>query len=155
VSKAPTKRITLSDSSPPLPKILLPTSIHKSPARSLLSDFLEAASSSLTRSSPSCILCKTSQVLLRSKRASYRRAPHGRVPHGRAPHGRVSDGHVPHRRVSHGHTLRGSPYSGAPQRCSFPVNMYEIYGNLIFENSFVVLEIFDFGDKRSSNERSE
>jgi hypothetical protein len=30
------------------------------------------------------------------------------------------------------------------KRCSFPVNM----GILIFENSFVVLEIFDFGTVR-------
>jgi hypothetical protein len=74
----------------------------------------------------------------------------GRASHGHAPHWRTRHGRAPHRRVSHGHTLRGSPYSGAPQRCSFPVNMYEIYGNLIFENSFVVLEIFDFGNTRSS-----
>jgi hypothetical protein len=74
VPKAPAKRNTLNDSSPPLPKILLSTSIHKSLTRSLLSDFLEAASSSSTRSGPSYTICKTGSSPI-TKRICVRDSP--------------------------------------------------------------------------------
>jgi hypothetical protein len=74
VLKAPAKRITLTNSSPPLPKTLPSTSIHKSPTRNLISDFLEAASSSVTRSSPSGTLCKTGSSPI-AKRICVRDSP--------------------------------------------------------------------------------
>jgi len=72
-------------------------------------------------------------------RVPHRLVPHRPVTHRRAsrgcvPHKRASHRYASHERASHGCVLWGSPYC-APQRCSLPVNVYEIWEISIFENA--------------------